>query len=353
MYFDNMFQWTIIHSLLYARRKKFDKIACSNNIDSEAYETLANIMNSIKFDDLRLERKFEQTERNMNLILDGTVKNFTNDDVNSIKEISERLQMKKEQFSDFKKDRLNRLSSLKEELSSKHDLTRRLNRLLDLDDDDFIGRYNAYVNFQNNIENPLAEITLRTWENQLTKPNEYRRGHKFKFLVHAIRTNAENALRYAKSRPIISTSLITDEFQETYQKSKFGFVYQPSVENVLLISSSDCYADPLPFIHPYIEAEYFSLTSIPLGPNTYLQYNNYHACKTMHIEEIENPSNRNQKCNIEDVKESKTYNEIVLINDSYTNPIAVFLLETENTNEFSVTQAEELATKLKLPLLRI
>lgn len=87
----------------------------------------------------------------------------------------------------------------------------------------------------------------------------YQRGHKFKFLVHAIRTNAENALKNAKSYPIISTSLITDEFQGTYQKSKFGFVYQPSVENVMLISNSDCYANHLPFTSSYIEAEFFRL----------------------------------------------------------------------------------------------
>lgn len=103
----------------------------------------------------------------------------------------------------------------------------------------------------------------------------------------------------------------------------------------------------LPFIHPYIEAEYFSFTSIPLGPNTYFQYYDYDACKTMHIEEIEIISKKNQKCDIEYDDESKTY-EIVLINDSYTNPIAVFLLETENISKFSVTQAEELATKLNL-----
>lgn len=88
MYDDNMFQRTIIHSLLYARRRKFDKIACSNNFDSECYETLANIINSIKFDDQRLERRLEQTERNMNLILDGTFKNFTNDDLESIKKLT-------------------------------------------------------------------------------------------------------------------------------------------------------------------------------------------------------------------------------------------------------------------------
>ncbi|MFC6651782.1 hypothetical protein [Paenibacillus rhizoplanae] len=329
MYDDNMFQRTIIHSLLYARRRKFDKIACSNNFDSECYETLANIINSIKFDDQRLERRLEQTERNMNLILDGTFKNFTNDDLESIKKINEYLQIKKEQFADFKKGRLDILSSIKEGLSSTYDTNRRLIRQLDLDDDILISRYNAYVDFQYYVENPLAKITLRVWENQLTNPNVYQRGHKFKFLVHAIRTNAENALKNAKSYPIISTSLITDEFQGTYQKSKFGFVYQPSVENVMLISNSDCYANHLPFTSSYIEAEFFSLTSTPLGPNKYFQYNDYDACKTMHIEEIEMNSIKNQKGSMEDVIESDTYNEIVLFNNADTNPIAVFLLETE------------------------
>ncbi|MFD1907840.1 hypothetical protein ACFSQ7_33455 [Paenibacillus rhizoplanae] len=49
----------------------------------------------------------------------------------------------------------------------------------------------------------------------------------------------------------------------------------------------------------------------------------------MHIEEIEMNSIKNQKGSMEDVIESDTYNEIVLFNNADTNPIAVFLLETE------------------------
>jgi hypothetical protein len=106
-----------------------------------------------------------------------------------------------------------------------------------------VARYKAYINFHYDVEEPLAKITLRKWENQLTKPNEYQQGCKFKFLVHGIGTNVEAALRNAKSNPIISTSLITDEFQGTYRNSKFGFVYQPNLKKVLLISNSDCYAE--------------------------------------------------------------------------------------------------------------
>ena len=159
------------------------------------------------------------------------------------------------------------------------------------------------MNFQNNIENPLAKITLEKWENQLTKPNEYRRGHKFKFLVHAINTTNVRAIQNAKSRPIISTSLITDEFQGTYKESQFGFIYQPTLENVLLISSSDCYADDIPFCTKHINAENFSLTTIPIGSDKFLHYTDNKACKTMHIEEIENGS-------------KSSYNEIVLIKSS-------------------------------------
>jgi len=350
MNFDTMFQRTIIHSLLYERRKKIDKIACSKNIQLKDYCYLTEIINSIQLDDLQLERKLEQTELNINLILDGTVRNFTIEDVESVKKISERFQWRKEQFSDFKKERKRRESSLKDELSYSLDLGRTIIHHLNMDDEDFIARYNAYVNFQYEIENPLAKITLRKWENQLTKPYEYRRGCKFKFLVHAISTNTETALQNAKSNPIISTSLITDEFQRTYKNSKFGFVYQPYLKNVLLISSSDCYADALSF-NTSIKPEFFSLTSIPLGADKYLHYMDTHACKTMHIEEIENTTKKN--CGIEDLNESKAYNEIVLINDPSTNPVAVFLLETDNTDESTVGQAEELATKLNLPLLKI
>lgn len=350
MYFDTRFQRTIIYSLLYQRRKKIDKIACSNNIQLKDFDTLTAIINSIELNDPNLERKLEQTELNIFAILDGTFRGFTNDEVNSVKKIHEHYKYKKEQFSDFKKDRLIRELRLKNEFSCNHDLARKIISHLNSDDDDFVARYNAYVNFQYDIEEPLADITLRKWENQLSKPNEYQQGCKFKFLVHAIGTDTETALQNAKSHPIISTSLITDEFQGTYRNSKFGFVYQPNLKNVLLISSSDCYANDITFGQS-ISAEFFSLTSIPLGPDKYLQYSAIKTCKTMHIEEIENDSKKAQKYGIEDVNRTDAYNEIVLLNDPSTNPIAVFLLETKN--EWSAGQAEELATRLNLPLLRI
>ncbi|MEK4159369.1 MULTISPECIES: hypothetical protein [Paenibacillus] len=351
MYFDTMFQRIIIDSLLYERRKTIDKIACSKNIQPEVLDTLISCINTIQLDDLSLERQLLQTEINMNLILDGTYSGFTNDDINTVKNIKERFQCKKERFSEYKFDRSEREKLLKNEFSRNLDLARYIIHHLNTDDQDFKSRYNTYVNFKYKIEEPLAAITLRKWEDQLTKPNEYQRGCKFKLLVHAISTNTEFALQQAKSKPIISTSLITDEFQGTYKNSKFGFVYQPNLKNVLLISNSDCYADEL--YYDKIKAKFFSLTTIPLGPSNYLQYNGIKTCKTMHIEEIERDSKKYQKSGIKDVSGTALYNEIVLLNDRFTNPIAIFLLETEDTSEWSVGQAEELSTKLKLPLLRI
>ncbi|OME78564.1 hypothetical protein BK120_22755 [Paenibacillus sp. FSL A5-0031] len=353
MYLDNVFQRTIINSILYERRKKIDKIACSNKFQLENYFEITEIINSIQLKDVELEKKLKQTQFNINMILDETVRNFTIEEVNSVKKINERFQLKKEQFSDYKTARMKRESDLKDELSrtSKHDLGRIIIRYLDEDDMDFLSRYKTYVYFHYEVENPLAEITLRKWENQLTKPNEYKRGSKFKFLVHAIGTNTEIALQNAKSYPIISTSLITDEFQGTYNKRKFGFVYKPYVKNVLLISSTDCNANAMYFSES-IDAKSFSLTSIPLTVNKYLVYNDLYACKTNHIEEIEKESKKLQKNGIADLAEHKI-NETVLINDSSTNPVAVFILETDNTDESTVGQAEELARKLNLPLLRI
>ncbi len=293
LYFDTMFQQTIIYSLLYERRKKIDKIACFNNIQLQDFDTLTAIINSIELDDPNLERKLEQTELNILAILNGTVRGFTNDDVDSVKKIYECFKYKKEQFSDYKKDRLMRELDLKNEFTLNNELAGKIIRHLNSDDEDFVARYKAYVNFHYYIEEPLAEITLRKWENQLTKPFEYQQGCKFKFLVHAIGTDTETALQNAKSKPIISTSLITDEFQGTYRNSKFGFVYQPNLKNVLLISSSDCYANDIP-IGQSISAEFFSLTDIPLGPDKYLQYSAIKTCKTMHIEEIENDSKKHR-----------------------------------------------------------
>lgn len=347
-----MFQRTIINSLLYERRKKIDKIACSNNIQLEDFDKLTAIINSIELDDPNLDRKLEQTEHNIKAILNGTYTGFTNDDVKSVKKIYERFKFRKEQFSDFKKERLEREIRLKNEFSRDYNpnLAREIIRHLNDDDNDFISRYKAYVNFHYDIVEPLAEITLRKWENQLTNPAKYQQGCPFKFLVHAIGTGTETALQNAKSQPIISTSLITDEFQGTFRDLEYGFVYQPNLKNVLIISSSDCYVIDSSFDQDNY-AKFFSVTNIPLSPNSYLQYSAIKACKTMHIEEIETDSKKMQKYGIEDGKGIYAYNEIVLLNDPSTNPIAVFLLEREN--ESSEFRANELATRLNLPLLRI
>lgn len=352
MYYDNLFQKTIIQSLLYERRKKIDKIACSNNVKLQNFETITSIINSIPLKDINLEEKLAQTELNISSILDGTISGFTKDDMNKVREINEKFKFRKEQFSDFKECRLKREECLERELSNNYDLGLKIINHLDSDDEDFMRRYNAYVNFLYDIEEPLAKITLRKWENQLTKPNEYRQGCPFKLLVHAINTNVETALLNAKSHPIISTSLITDQFQGTYKNSEFGFVYQPNSQNVLLICSSDCYADSIPYNNK-VSAEYFSLTSMPLETSEYLNYNPIKTCKSMHIEEIEEDSKRNQKGGADGITDSQLYNEIVLLNDAHTNPIAVFLLETGDTSENSVSQAKELALIKKLPLLRI
>ncbi|MDN4067583.1 hypothetical protein QYF50_06710 [Paenibacillus vini] len=343
MYFDTKFQRTLIDSLLYERRKNIDKIACSNNID---YKTLIERINLIQLDDLPLERLLVQTEINMDLIIDETVEGFTDEDVIAVKKIKECFERMKESFSVYKEDRSKRERYLQDDFLCNRDLARKIIFHLNEDDNDFISRYKTYLNFKYYIEEPLAAITLRKWENQLTKPNDYRRGCKFKFLVHAISTDTETALQQAKSKPIISTSLITDEFQGIYKSSKFGFVYQPNFKNVLLISNSDCYADELS-----LDSINFSLTSIPLGPDKFLGYSPIKTCKTMHIEEIENDSKKFQTSGAKDVFEHQLYNEIVLLNDRNTNPIAVFLLETEDTSD--VDQAEKLASILTLPLLRI
>jgi len=352
MYYNTLFQNTIIKSLLYDRRKKIDEIACSDNIKPEDINDIISNINSISLDDSKLEKRLEQTQINISKILDSTIKGFTNDDINAVKKIDEYLEYSKKIFSDYKQERRERESSLKDEFNSGRKLAFSINKLLNNDDREFMDRYRAYISFCRDVEEPLAQITLRKWENQITKPGDYKKGDKFKFIIHAIGTDVETALCKAKSKPIISTSLITNEFQGTYRNSKFGFVYQPNLENVLLISSSDCYAEDLIFLEKE-SFDYFSLMSIPLGANTYLGYNDGKACKTMHIEEIEIDSKKTQKSSTEGVESQDDYNEIVLLNNPSTNPIAVFLLEKENTDESSMEKADTLAKILHLPLLRI
>lgn len=352
MCIDTTFQQTIIHSLLYVRHKKIDKIVYSSNVQINDYYNVLDIINTLRLDDTHLNNRLQQTQLNINMILEGTVWNFTEDEIKSVKEIDEGLQRFKTDFCNFEKERSKRLSALKEYFPteenddrSKRILEREINKFLKLDDRDYETRYREYIAFLKNIEIPLAKITLRRWGEQLTKPEKYRQGTKFKFLVHAINTSIEAALQEAKNNLTISTSLITDEFNGTYKNSKFGFVYQPNVNNVLLMSSSDCYADPMDYSSP-IDPKFFSLTHVPLNTNKYLIYAGHDTCKTMHIEEIERSMRADNRTN--------NYNEIVLTNDPCTNPIAVFLIEESDTGHSRTEeQAIKLHKQLGLPLVRI
>lgn len=388
---DNMFQETIIDSLMFKRQSEINKILFSHRFQ-ENYkncEKIVKIFNSLYLEDLALDRRINQTELNLQLILENKITGFTSDEVKSAKVIFEYLQDIKIDFLEYQNNRSERIKCIKK-YSARYEEKREeqkeenrkrfgegvrspinassespsysqlrficeLQNCLSEDNREFHDRLELYKRFNKYIESPLAEITLRKWVNQLTTPSEYKKGARFKFLIHAIRSNKKIKIPYLKNEPIISTSLITDEFQGTYQNAKYGFVYQPTLENVMVIGSSDCYINLLPIKLSDITniPHHFSLTYTPMTEKKCVFFTNHLACKTMHIEEIEKQSLQKQKREIQDSSHNDMYNEIVLINDAETNPIAVFLLETKDPNEFERSQATKLSKQLELPLVKI
>ena len=204
--------------------------------------------------------------------------------------------------------------------------------------------YNQYYIFRR-LEEKVKKYTLRIWKNELTDYKKYKKGKRFCLLVHSITYHGKVTKDNIGERPIISTSLITNRHIQVYRK-KFGFIYDISINNLLLFGTGDCQSGAdsgiLSKINP-IEYE-------KIDNKNYFTYFSFDASKTHTPKQLEEYLIKKS----EQDEENKIYNEIVLKNTEDTRPCAIFFI-TYGDKYFNsdYEEAKKLAKEFNLEIVEI
>lgn len=320
----------ILKSYLYDRMIKSLKV-----IENKDYKNkLTEVVNSIELVDKGIKLRMKQTKENI-LYFEERKELFSKEEFKEIFKIKEKLDLRIERFEELEKERKEAIEEYIGEIKCENRYEG-VSKLLQKDERYFTICLSLYEKYVHEIECKLAEIVFRKWENQLTDIPTYKDNSPFRFLVHAIDCNPEMAIRKAKSCNKISTSIITHKWAYTYQNRKYGFIYYPNNENVILADCGDFYADELLLGNEYpgISAEHISLKS-------YLNYSKVTACRTYLIEQLEGKFGDGYE----------KYNEVVLYNNEETNPKGVFV--KRNSDEIYKKYAHELSEVMNLRLIEI
>lgn len=183
-------------------------------------------------------------------------------------------------------------------------------------------------------ERKLISKIIQIWNKELTNFDIYTNGDNYNFLVYATRNNADSVIeRVLRNNAVIHTSYITNEHTITYQDRDYGLVYGINEENLLFISDSD---------NMTVDEEIW-LDNFQFSLDKYFFFRGNHIIGVSQLEHII------ARTYLPDQLLSKNYNEVVLANNEYTIPRAVFVFE--DAKEFGREESKKLAEKLKLKLL--
>lgn len=263
--------------------------------------------------------------------------------------ITEIISLRKEQISSWKRDFTENTD--RENIQSEQ-LRDRLLQLLTIDDKQCMRLLEELNAFQR-WENMIKEFAVRIWQEQLTNPQQYQEGQSFKFVAHCL-TKGTNFLQgEITAPPHLSASLLTERHLGTYGKRNYGFIYPVLFENLLLISKDDLYSNSFAMEAPEVGFFYYE----HIGEHQILMFSELNSSKTITPEQIELECIRktlevNQE--LLNYDNRSIYNEILLHNNEYSSPLAVFCIVNGDRHYNSdFTQAQRLAKELKLDLLVI
>lgn len=195
-----------------------------------------------------------------------------------------------------------------------------------------ISEYERYLYNEKELVTKIVDI----WNKELTNCKTYTKGCNYKFLVYATRLKAENVIDIVLNKnALIYTSYITIDHAKTYQNRGYGLIFEPKDENILFMSDSDNMTVDFEIM---LDGYNFSLN------NSYffrgngivgVSHTNLDVGRTYTPEQLLGES----------------YNEVVLINNEYTIPKAVFIFE--DAKDFEKKEASKLANLLNLDLLEL
>ncbi len=206
--------------------------------------------------------------------------------------------------------------------------------------------YTLYINYFKLKQNPrtinkvtkkIMPINDKIWANDLTNPNNFKQGEKFKFLVHNFMSgNSFEEQIYAMENyrnNRISCSLITDSFVGIYDgggERRAGFIY-PYNSNIIASGKKDLY-------------------TIEDGEN-YIIRNKEYASNILSPDFLEKVGKIQTTESNEEFDYSSNYNEVLI---QYEKPSAVYLIgygEKDLNSDYQ--ELKEIAKTLNIPFIEI
>lgn len=183
-------------------------------------------------------------------------------------------------------------------------------------------------------EGKIKEEVIKIWMDELTKYESYIENDKFKFLVYATDKNAESVVKDVLcDNGVIHTSYITDTHTYVYRNREYGLVFYINKETLLYMCKGDAQTADFDGID-YI----FSM-------------NDFHCFCEKRILSVSHSSVDLCSTYLPEQLLSEKYNEVVLINNKYNMPKAVFVFD--DAKEIWKNHAETLKEMLGLRLITI
>lgn len=183
-------------------------------------------------------------------------------------------------------------------------------------------------------EGKIKEEVIKIWMDELTNIESYTENVKFKFLVYATEKNAESVEKDVLcDNGVIHTSYITDTHTYVYSDREYGLIFDINKETLLYMCKGDAQTADFDGID-YI----FSM-------------NDFHCFSEKGILSVHNSSVDLCSTYLPEQLLSEKYNEVVLINNKYNMPKAVFVFD--DAKEIWKNYAEKLKEKLGLSLITI
>lgn len=185
-------------------------------------------------------------------------------------------------------------------------------------------------------EGKIKEEVIKIWMDELTKYESYTENDKFKLLVYATEKDAESVVKDKDvlcDNGVIHTSYITDTHPYVYKNREYGLVFYINKETLLYMCKGD------------------AQTADFKGVDYIFSMNDFHCFSKKGMLSVHNSGVDLCSTYLPEQLLSETYNEVVLINNKYNMPKAVFVFD--DAKEIWKNHADKLKEMLGLRLITI
>ena len=211
-------------------------------------------------------------------------------------------------------------------------------------------------------EGKIKEEVIKIWMDELTNIESYIENDKFKllvdkfkFLVYATEKNAESVKKDVLcDNGVIHTSYITDTHPYVYKNREYGLIFDINKETLLYMckgdaETADFYINKEPLLYIYKgDAQKVDFKG---SIDCIFSMNDFHCFRKKGILRVYNSGIDLCSTYLPGQLLGKTYNEVVLINNKYNMPKAVFVFD--DAKEIWKNHAENLKEMLGLSLITI